>query len=229
MVRRFFAVSVTVALLGAAFFPASAQEENNNGFGVDLENRHLDVLVGGVDSPFLTYSWTSLDPCFLVSLRVNPNLFIEPAFGFYRVSWEEKNTGITPNQTDKETVRDLKLGIRMLYQTNPDAFVSPFVRGVVDIHFLKNTEENDATILLPGITKIEESGTAFVIAGSIGGIISIRDAVFVTVEGRLLWGYVGDTDIERGGPSATGFQDQRDTSSSLTTTDMVVGLRVLCF
>jgi hypothetical protein len=235
--RNVLAILCVFALLGAAATPLSAQDnEKVLGLGVDLENSGFSLIgFGGVifaPSPFFSLTeGTQLTPCFMLTWRVTPAFFIEPSFGFHRMAYEEEDT--VNNMISNFTLRDIKFGLGGMWVISPSDWCSPYVRGKFDIHLLNAKSENDVTFPTTGTNEEELSATAWVVAGSLGGIVNFKDCVFLTVEGRLMYGSMGDTDDTRTGPNWSppnpAFTDDEDTSSSAFWMDMVVGLRILVF
>ncbi len=220
MFKRSLTLAVLV-FLGLSVSSSFAQEESRFGLGVDVQNQSFELVsFAATGSPFFTLSHTSLTPAFLFSFHPNPNLFVEPSIGFRSSTDEITDTGVSPNLTFKETTRDIKFGLGLLYTTRPDEFVSPFVHAAVDFHLLSFKEEDDVDVF-------EATATAIVVAGGFGGIITINGSVFITLEGRLTYARVGDVEEKLSGPFASGFVDDSDTKASVFSTDMTIGLRVL--
>jgi len=111
--------------------------------------------------------------------------------------------------------------------TKPGNFVSPYVRGAFDVHVLNHKEEDDVLFPSTGTDVLEISATAIGVAAGFGGIITIKESVFISLEGRILYASVGDSEVTATGPGAAGFQDTTDTEASVWSTDMVIGFRVL--
>jgi hypothetical protein len=112
-------------------------------------------------------------------------------------------------------MRDLKFGLGGLYAFTPDNFVSPYLHGKVDIHSLSfKLEEDDFDA--------EVSTWALAFAGGFGGMVNIKDCVFLTLEGRILYAHQMDPETKVGD-----YEDNVETTLSAITTDMVLGLRII--
>lgn len=230
MFRHILAVVVVAVVVLAVTGPVSAQDnEAVFGFGVDLHNSYVPNFFLDSSGPFGALGQTSLTPQFVASLRLGPALFLEPAIGLHAMGAKEEGTqGNTPF-TDEITLGDFSVGIGGMWLLMPSETVSPYLRGVFDLHFL-NAEEDEQ--FGSDSQKTELSATAFSIAGSLGGILNIKDVFFVTVEARLILAARGDIDTKitgvQGG-SPINFTDTVDESASAFFTEMVVGVRALIF
>lgn len=243
---RIVCLFVVAALLVGAT-TASAQDEKTWGLGVDLQNQGFLMLgwintLGDVDGafgeapfPISETMTTHLTPCFLVSIHPTPNWFIEPLIGYHKVSGKNAYTDpvdATFNTTEDFSASELKLGLSAIYNLDPTSWLSPYVRGIFGWHKLNVTlEETNAGGFgdSPGTDKIEADATAFEFAGALGGMVSLNDVLFITLEGRFIWGSIGDTEFKASGPNTAGFADTNETDGSALWTEMALGLRFLFF
>ncbi len=160
---------------------------------------------------FFDFRTVSTTPAFLVSLRLSPGFFIEPSIGITT----SKMTQDYPSGSSEMSMRDLKFGVGGLYALTPDKFVYPYFHGKIDLHSLSfKLEEGDFDA--------EVSTWAMALAGGFGGMVNIKDCVFLTLEGRILYAHQMDPDTE-----IEGYEDNVETTLSAITTDMVLGLRII--
>jgi len=241
---RIVCLFVVAALLVGAT-TASAQDEKKWGLGVDLHNQGLHMTswinslgdfpdaFGEPPIPLSETMTTHLTPCLLITIRPTPNWFIEPLLGYMSVSGKNAYsdpTDATFNTTEDFSASELKLGLSGIYDLNPSAWLSPYVRGIFAWHkFSASNEETRGTAYAtPGTDKIEFKASAFSIAGALGGMVHINDVLFITLEGRLTWASIGDTEGTLSGASGAGT-DTNETDGSAFYADMAVGLRMLFF
>lgn len=202
---------------------ANAQDGARFGMGVELSNQPtfvgLSYFISEFDMDFsLDYSPgnTSLTPAVLFTIQMSPALFIEPYIGYHRMSASEEMG------SDKLEMNgsDLLFGAGLIYALKPDATVSPILHPIIDYHMINAKVE----VTEDGSTgEAEISTSAFSLGLGIGGLVNIKDGLYLTAEARLLYTSIGDEDITVS--PADGFTDDVDTSSSMFNTDMVVGIR----
>lgn len=204
---------------------ANAQEGAKFGMGVELQNPTgmsiSNAMVGYMfDGGEMSMSsgGAMLTPSILFTIQATPALFIEPSIGFHRMSYSEEYTG-TGGGKEEISTRDLSFGIGMIYALKPDAVVSPMVHPVFNMHMVKATweESNGDTF------EAEVSTTAFSVGLGIGGLVNLKETLFLTAEARLMFTKVGDFDVSVS--PAGEFTDEYDTSMSMFDTDMVIGIR----
>ena len=213
------ALTILVAGLLACGFStyASAQDGIKFGMGIELQNQPTTVtlddgtLIRSTGATFLT-------PSVLFTIQVTPSMFIEPSIGYHRIGYKEEYTG-PPAYTEELTGSDLQFGVGLIYALKPAAAVSPMLHPMLGIHKVKATGE--ATGAETG--KIEVSTTAFQVGLGVGGLINVKETVYLTVEARFMFTKVGDSAVTHTEPP--GFKDEYDTSESNFDTDMVIGLR----
>jgi hypothetical protein len=114
-----------------------------------------------------------------------------------------------------------------MFVLSPNKFVSPFIHPKLNINFLHS--EYTASGNSYNYT-YEISTKAISIAGGLGGIVNIKDSVFLTLEARILYAHVMDPEREESetsGGLTTNYEDTQETTSSAICMDMVFGLRVL--
>jgi len=214
------ALTIIVAGILACSFVTYAGAQAKFGMGVELENQHSMIVtpvasllseldMGGIVST----GGLGLTPAVLFTIQMNPQMLLEPSIGYHQMGWKDEYTG----GTDELTASDLSIGIGMVYALKPNVAVSPMLHPLFAYHML------DATYEVTGGTgagKVEASASAFQVGLGIGGLINLKETVYLTAEARLLYTSAGDVEIE-----TLGFTDDSDTSESMFDTDMVVGLR----
>jgi opacity protein-like surface antigen len=203
---------------------ANAQEGARFGMGVELGNQPtmvgMSYYIGEFDADFsLEYSPgnTSLTPAVLFTIQMTPAVFIEPYIGYHSTSDTEEYTG---GGKWEMSGSDLLLGVGLIYALKPGATVSPILHPVFDYHML------DASVEMTegGSTgKAEISNSAFSFGLGVGGLVNIKDGLYLTAEARFRYTSVGDEEITVS--PAGDFVDDVDCSSSMIDTDMVVGMR----
>ncbi len=216
------ALTILVAgLLACSFFTYAGAQGAKFGMGVELQNQpaivHLDVT-DGIDLN-MSSGASNLTPMILFSIQATPAVFIEPAFGFHRLSGKEEITGGTSTPTYEWVGSDINFGVGLIYALKPDVAVSPMIHPLFGIHMVKATYEETGTAE-PG--KAEVSTTAFQVGLGVGGLVNVKETVYLTAEARLMFTKVGDLEV-----TIPGFTDNSDTSESMFDTDMVIGLRFL--
>jgi hypothetical protein len=207
-----FLVSFVVVALAASSVCAQG---GKFGLGVEAENVSFALVnyMGAEGEMFFDFRTVSTTPAFLVSLRFMPNFFLEPSLGITTSSVNREGEGWTEDMS----MRDIKFGLGGLYVFNPDQFVSPYVHAKFDLHsLLFKLEEED--------WDAEVSAWAMTVAGGFGGMVNIKDHVFLTLEGRILYARQMDPETTT---SDEMFEDTVETTQSAITTDMVLGLRVI--
>jgi hypothetical protein len=212
-----FLFLVLLAVAAVSVSPAYA-ESGVFGVGVEAENVSFAIVntFMAEGEMFFDFRTVSTTPAFLLSLRFTPNFFLEPSLGITTSSVNREGTG-DESWTEKSTMRDLKFGLGALYVFKPDMFVSPFIHGKIDLHSLNyKYEEEDFDA--------EVSALAMAFAGGFGGMVNIKDSVFLTLEGRILYARQMDPETTM---STDGFEDEMETTLSAITTDMVLGLRII--
>jgi hypothetical protein len=210
------------------------------GFGVEAENVSFSFIE---DEGFYDVRTVSTTPAFLVSIKIHPKLFLEPSFGISTASSTVKHedvdaTWFRRSYTNESSFRNINLGIGLLGAFNPEHFVSPYIHGKFNFHVLSTVNEEDGeTCYYDDISgtwscteyssKDEVSANALSAALGVGGMVNIKNHVFLTLEGRVLYAYVFDPETKRSGTNITDWKDQTETTASAITTDMVLGLRIL--
>jgi hypothetical protein len=214
-------LTLLVAVLLACGFStyASAQDGVKFGMGIELQNQETMIHLDGFD-----FTWARglpyLTPSILFTIQVTPSVFIEPTIGYHRTSYSEETTPPAPAtaSTGDWAGSDLMFGIGMIYALKPDATVSPMFHPMLGIHMVSATEEESSG----GTTdKTEVSTTAFQVGLGIGGLVNVKETVYLTAEARLMITRIGDYDVTRPAP----FVDNTTESATLFDTDMVIGLR----
>jgi hypothetical protein len=211
-----------VSLVVASVTVSSAYAEGGKfGLGVEAENVSFALInyMSMEGELFFDIRTVSTTPAFLVSLRFTPNIFVEPSLGISNWSTTRTYTGEISDWEETMSMRDIKFGLGGLYVFNPDEFVSPFVHLKFDLHSLlgKVEESGDG-----GDFTAEVSAWAMTVAGGFGGMVNIKDSVFLTLEGRLLYARQMDPETE-----FEDYEDNMETTQSAITTDMVLGLRII--
>lgn len=235
MLRLQVIVLLVIAILGVAGI--SSAQERRVGLGVEAENVSFVFVEDETVFQLRTLTTT---PSFVFSLRATPNWFIEPSFGVFTSKGEETRTfdfvdssgNLTVGtETSESRFRDIKIGLGGLYMFAPEAFTSAYVHGKFDVHFLnaKGESSTQAPGFEPFSTEEEISSTAFAVAGALGGIMNVKERVFLTLEARLLYARQGDPETKRTStpPSPEPFVDRQETKAWAITTDMVLGLRLM--
>ena len=213
------ALTILVAGLLACGFStyASAQDGIKFGMGIELQNQPTTVMLGSSGTLTQSTGATFLTPSVLFTIQVTPSMFIEPSIGYHRTGYKEEYTG-PPAYTEELTGSDLQFGVGLIYALKPAAAVSPMLHPMLGIHKVKATGEMTGA----ETGKIEVSTTAFQVGLGVGGLINVKETVYLTVEARFMFTKVGDFAETSTDPE---FKDDTDTSASNFDTDMVIGLR----
>jgi hypothetical protein len=198
--------------------------------GIEAQSFGFNVAQIGEDY-FLGLRTATLTPYFLFCIQWSRNFFVEPGIGITMNKWTMDYTqDDTHSLTDEISFRELNFGIACLYVTNPDDFTSPFFRFGANLHLLDGrTSEQFWNYMDDSIETLEEeiSSTAISFAGGLGGMLTVKDRILLTVEGRLLYAYMGDVKRDLSGPGTQFFEDNADTRNWTLDTNMVVGFRIL--
>lgn len=216
--------AVCALLLGVLFASPGFAQEAKYGLGVEAENISFTYLEGEEYFDVRTLSTT---PAFMFTIRATPNFFIEPLFGFHTTSGEVVDTREWGSSTEEMSFRDLALGVGALYAFSPENFVSPYINGKIGFHFLyaeetyKWVDFDDPEFSYTSDSEV--SATAIKFSAGLGGMMNIKEHVFLTLEARLSYARLGDPERKSSG----GGEDTVESKSSTFATDMVLGLRVL--
>jgi hypothetical protein len=222
---------LVIGLMACGFSTyADAQDGVKFGMGIELQNQLANYLMEQSGNGLMEIDATGRDlfltPTFLFTIQLTPSVFIEPSIGYHRFGHQNVETSSsTPatSQTDKYSGSDLQFGAGMIYALKPDAVVSPILHPVLAIHMLKGTHEQTGTTSPLGNHKNEGSATAFQLGLGVGGLVNLKETVYLTIEARLMITKVGD--ITQKKPTDPNFKDLTDDSGSIFNTDMVIGLR----
>lgn len=207
---------LVIGLMACGFSTyADAQDGVKFGMGVELQNQ--PAALGDIFS-----TAAAMTPSFLFSIQVTPGIFIEPSIGFHRMS-DSREIKPTPPSTFtskwSESGSDLILGVGMIYALKPDAAVSPMFHPTIGIHMLKYAYEEPG-VILGTVAKEDVSATAFQVGLGFGGLVNVKESLYLTAEARFTLTKVGDTAVE-----IPGYIDNEETSETMFDTDMVIGLR----
>ncbi len=222
----------TLISLGFLLSPAASESDTGRqwGLGIEAQSFGFNLAQTGSDE-FFGIKTTATTPYFLFSLRWSPKFFVEPGVG---ITLNKSAVDYTPEGgrtlTDETSFSDINFGIACRYVTKPGDFTSPFVHLGLNLHFLGGkTIDQYWDYMSNGIETVEAeiSATAFSLAGGLGGMLSIGERVFLSVEGRLLFAYMGDIKKTLTGPGTELFKDDTDTKSWTFDSNMVAGFRIL--
>jgi hypothetical protein len=233
MMNRY--IYLTLCLLFCMCLPhppavAAAEDGSPWGLGLEVQSFGLNIAQLGVDEFFGIHA-TTMTPYFLFSIRWSPNFFIEPGVGIHMNKHTEDHlTEDRHTLTAENSFRDINFGIAGLYVFRPDNFTSPFLHFGINMHLLddKISEQHldysdNSVITMEG----EISAAAVSLSAGLGGMMTIKEHVFLTIEGRLLYSYMGDVKMSLSGPGSQFFRDDTDTKTWTLDTNMVVGFRIL--